>query len=394
MDYAISRWITQIFGDSKFFADTMKIISFVGSKWIILAITATLLIIRKTRKLGIYLFVACGACFVINNMFIRELVARHRPFVHDPALLKIPELAGIELPDDYSFASGHAMSTMALATMIFMFDKRRGGWTFFYPFFVGISRVLLCVHFTTDVLGGWVIGATIAVCGYFVLNWIVRYAEKKYTKKKGDNAPAEKESTNVEKTIIFATANMHKIKEVSTMLSGYKVLSLKDIGFDDVIEENGETTEANAEIKVRAIENFCKRKSINYPILADDSGLFINALNGEPGVYSARYGGDHTNESNRKKVLDKLKGKRNRTAYFKCSLCYLDKNGIQFFEGRTEGVITKKEIGDRSFCYDCLFFSNDLNKTFGEATEAEKDSVSHRGRAVEELKKYLKEKGK
>ena len=316
---------------------------------------------------------------MLNNGIIRELVKRSRPFVDDPTLKTIPELAGIKLPTDYSFASGHAMSTMALAVIIALFYHKRGWLALGYPLVVGISRICLCVHYTTDVLGGFAIGAVIAVAGYFFLNWLFTLLIKKFNKQ----------NNKIKNEIIFDSGNAHKIKEVSAMLEDFKILSLKDIGFDVDIDENGNTTSENAEIKVRAVEKFCKAKGLNVNILADDSGLFIDALNGAPGVHSARYAADHSNEANRKKVLENLKGKRKRTAHFECTLCYLDEKGVHFFTGKTYGKITTREIGDTSFCYDCLFFSNDLNKTFGEATEAEKDSVSHRGRAIEELKKYL-----
>ena len=191
------------------------------------------------------------------------------------------------------------------------------------------------------------------------------------------------------KTIILASANNHKIKEFKSMLNGYEVLSLVDIEFFEDIEENGDTCEANAKIKADAIQSFCREKGINYPIIADDTGLFVNALNGEPGVKSARYAGNHDNEANRQKLLANLNGKAERSAYFETVICYVFEDETKYFVGQTHGIITTEKIGDESFGYDCLFHSVDLNKTFGEATEEEKDAVSHRGRAVEKLKEFL-----
>lgn len=194
------------------------------------------------------------------------------------------------------------------------------------------------------------------------------------------------------KTIVLATGNEHKLQEIKDMMKGYKIISLKDIGFVGDIEETGETMEENAKIKATAIANFCKEKGLDYAVMADDSGLCVNALGGVPGVHSARYGGDHDDEANRQRVLKELDGRFDRMANYECSICYIDGSTIRTFVGRTYGEITTEKIGDESFCYDCIFYSSDLKKTFGEATEAEKNSVSHRGRAVEKLKLYLRDK--
>lgn len=194
------------------------------------------------------------------------------------------------------------------------------------------------------------------------------------------------------KTIVLATGNQHKLQEISEMMKGYKIVSIKDIGFSGDIEETGLTMESNARIKAMAINDFCKEHGLDYAVLADDSGLCVNSLKGEPGVHSARFGGDHNDESNRQRLLKEMEGNIDRTAYFECALCFIYDETVRTFVGRTYGEITTEKIGDESFGYDCLFFSHDLKKTFGEATEAEKNSVSHRGRAIEKLKEFLKEK--
>ena len=172
------------------------------------------------------------------------------------------------------------------------------------------------------------------------------------------------------------------------------MLSLKDIGFNEDVEENGKTLAENAKIKAHAIQKYCKSNDIDCAIFSDDSGLFVEVLNGAPGVHSARYAESHNDEANRQKLLGELKRKRNRNAYFECVICFLDGEDEQIFSGKTFGTITKEYQGDTSFGYDCVFMSNDLKKSFGDATKDEKDAVSHRGRAVEQLKEYLEKNKK
>jgi len=169
-------------------------------------------------------------------------------------------------------------------------------------------------------------------------------------------------------------------------------LSLKDIGFNVDVEENGETLVDNAKIKAYAIREFLIEKGLGYAVFSDDSGLFVEVLNGEPGVHSARYSEEHNDEANRQKLLKNLKRKKNRKAYFECVICYLNGEEERIFLGKTFGTITKEYIGDTAFGYDCIFLSDDLNKSFGEASKEEKDAVSHRGRAVETMKEYLEKK--
>ena len=193
-----------------------------------------------------------------------------------------------------------------------------------------------------------------------------------------------------EKTIVLASNNEHKLKEFKEILTGYNIITLNDIGFYDDIEETGSTFEENALIKAKTISEYLKKKGLNYLVAADDSGLCVDSLDGMPGVYSARYAGGHgDNEKNRAKLQEKLEGKE-RTAYFVCCivLYYPDEN-YKTFIGKTYGKITKEELGKKDFGYDCVFYSNELNKTFGEATEEEKNSVSHRARAIKEMLKEI-----
>ena len=195
------------------------------------------------------------------------------------------------------------------------------------------------------------------------------------------------------KNLILASTNKHKIAEIKSILGDeVELLSLADIGFVGEIEETGKTSNDNAKIKALAVREFCKQKGIDIPVIAEDTGLYVPSLGGEPGVRSARYAGDHDDEANRQKLLANLANKMDRNAYFETVLCYLSSTEMRLFVGRTYGTITTEKIGDESFGYDCLFKSADLGKTFGEATEAEKSAVSHRGRAVEGLKKFLDSK--
>lgn len=195
------------------------------------------------------------------------------------------------------------------------------------------------------------------------------------------------------KKIVLASNNKHKIEEFKQLFPEYEVLALKDIGFMEDIVEDGTTFFENSMIKARTISEYLKSKGIEASVIADDSGLCVDALNGEPGIYSARYAAEHNDSANRKKLLDKLNGVSDRKAYFNCTLVELFPNGEYItVDGKTFGNITEEEIGDTSFGYDCLFLSDELGKTFGEATSDEKNSVSHRGRAIQQLKKLRKEK--
>ena len=192
--------------------------------------------------------------------------------------------------------------------------------------------------------------------------------------------------------IVLASNNKGKIKEFKQIFQNKEILTLEDIGFFDEIEETGTTFLENSLIKAKTVSEYLKSKGKEYDVIADDSGLCINSLNGEPGVYSARYAGEHGDSvANRKKVLDNLIGKEDRTAYFACSIVLYHPNGNYITaEGKTYGSITTQEIGSKEFGYDCLFLSDDLGKTFGEATSQEKNSVSHRARAISNL--FLKRK--
>ncbi len=192
--------------------------------------------------------------------------------------------------------------------------------------------------------------------------------------------------------IVLASRNKHKIGELQALLSEHipsiRVLSLDDIGFKEDIVEDGESFEENAKIKAAAIAK------LGYIGLGDDSGLCVDALDGAPGIYSARYAGDHGNtEENNKLLLKNLEGERNRRARFVCVICcaYPDNSKeYEFFRGETEGVIIDEYRGEGGFGYDPIFYYEPFGRTFAELTAEEKNSISHRGKAIELLAEKLK----
>ena len=182
--------------------------------------------------------------------------------------------------------------------------------------------------------------------------------------------------------LVVATGNAHKLQEIAQIFPQFTVISQKQAGFDEEVEETGKTFLENAFIKARAAAN-----ALNCPVLADDSGLCVDALGGEPGVYSARYSGQHGNDAaNRAKLLQELQGKTDRKAHFSCAVALVYPDGKEYAaEGNTYGEILTQEDGDGGFGYDPLFYSVDLQKSFGKATAQEKNGVSHRYRALQAL---------
>jgi XTP/dITP diphosphohydrolase len=191
------------------------------------------------------------------------------------------------------------------------------------------------------------------------------------------------------KKIVLASNNKHKVKEFKDILKDYEILTMSDIGFDSDIVEDGNSFLENSLIKAKTISEYLKSKNLDYIVIADDSGLCCEALNGEPGIHSARYASDHDIKKNRDVLISNLKGK-DKKAYFNCTIVvYYPDGSYKHFEGKTYGTIIDEERGKNDFGYDCIFLSDDLNKTFGEASEEEKNSVSHRGRAINEMIKEL-----
>lgn len=189
--------------------------------------------------------------------------------------------------------------------------------------------------------------------------------------------------------IIIASNNKGKIKEFKKILEplGYNVLSQSEAGINLEVEETGTTFEENAKLKAEAIYNLK-----HTAVLADDSGIEVDYLNGEPGIYSARYRGLETDEERRRCILSKLNGveESNRTARYVCCICFIDESGKEnIVKGIWEGHIAEKEIGENGFGYDPIFKPNGENRTVGEMSSEEKNSKSHRAQAIQKLKKIL-----
>ena len=186
--------------------------------------------------------------------------------------------------------------------------------------------------------------------------------------------------------IVVATGNAHKLREIAEIFNDFEVISQKQAGFDLDVEETGSTFADNALIKVRAI---CK--ALNCIVIGDDSGLCVEALDGAPGVYSARYSGQHGNDkANRELLLKNMQNVENRKAYFACAVAMAFPDGKEFVvEGRAQGQIMYEEKGDGGFGYDSLFFSEELKKSFAEATPSEKNAVSHRAKALAKLRMLI-----
>ena len=185
--------------------------------------------------------------------------------------------------------------------------------------------------------------------------------------------------------ILIATKNDGKAREYCKLFEpkGIEVITLKDLNEQVEIIENGKTFSENALIKAQTLTD-----KLNIPVLADDSGLVVDALNGAPGIYSARYAGDHDDEANNKKLLEALKKvpDEKRTAPFHCSIVATapDKTPLEA-NGDVYGLIAHEKHGEDGFGYDPLFYYPEFGKTFGEIGMEEKNKVSHRAKATENL---------
>lgn len=194
------------------------------------------------------------------------------------------------------------------------------------------------------------------------------------------------------KKIVIATQNKGKAKDFETLLAplGYKVLTLLDVAQDMDVEETGVTFEENAILKAETVSN-----ALGIPVISDDSGLEIDALNGEPGVYSARYAGAAKSDSaNIDKVLEKLAGvpDSERTARFRCVLAVAAPGQkTETFSGSCEGMILHERRGDNGFGYDPVFYVPAQNKAMAELQPHEKAAISHRGNALRQLKESMPE---
>ena len=188
------------------------------------------------------------------------------------------------------------------------------------------------------------------------------------------------------KELILASNNAHKVEEIKSILDDYKILTLKDIGYYEDIIEDGTTFEENALIKARTIAKYSGKAAI-----ADDSGLSVALLDGRPGVYSARYSKEQSDEKNIEKVLEELNGEKSK-AKFVSVIALVRPDGSEItFRGECHGEIIFEKRGSNGFGYDPIFYVPSLEKTFAELTSEQKNSISHRKESLEKFSKYLKE---
>ena len=189
------------------------------------------------------------------------------------------------------------------------------------------------------------------------------------------------------KKLVFATNNAHKLDEIRAILGDkVEILSLNDINCHADIPETADTLQGNAALKAQYIfENY------GLDCFADDTGLEVEALNGAPGIYSARYadGEGHDSEANMKKLLSEMQDKENRKARFRTVICLIEDGKEHFFEGIVNGSIIRERKGGAGFGYDPIFMPDGYSETFAEMGNDEKNKISHRARAVQELCEYL-----
>lgn len=191
------------------------------------------------------------------------------------------------------------------------------------------------------------------------------------------------------RTIVFATNNAHKLGELRGIAGEeWNVVSLAEIGCHDDIPETADTLEGNALIKARWV-----KERYGYDCFADDTGLMVDALDGAPGVYSARYAGPgHDSVANMKLLLERMADKDNRNAHFSTVIALVMGGEEHIFEGRVDGIIAREPSGCGGFGYDPVFVPENSGRTFSEMTAEEKNAISHRGRATRKLMEFLARK--
>ncbi len=192
----------------------------------------------------------------------------------------------------------------------------------------------------------------------------------------------------MKKRLLFGTNNPHKLREIRKITAdSYHILSLEDLGIDQEVAETEETLEGNAILKAKAYY-----QSTGMSCFSEDTGLEVEALNGVPGVYSARYAGEGSSfQDNVNKLLAELETKANRKARFRTVIAFYDGRQVHTFEGQVHGIITRAAHGSGGFGYDPIFLPRGHEKTFAEMSADDKNAISHRGRAVEKFVTYLLE---
>ncbi len=189
----------------------------------------------------------------------------------------------------------------------------------------------------------------------------------------------------IQKTLVFATANEHKLKEIKSILPDFKIMGLKDIGVYEDIVEDGATLEENAFIKAKYLFGITHQ-----PSLSEDTGLEVDALDGQPGVHTARFAGDERDPiQNMEKLLQLLEGKTDRSAQFRTIITLVNDLDVIYFEGIVRGRIALEMSGKEGFGYDPIFIPDGYDATFADLDNSIKNNISHRARAVAKLIAYL-----
>lgn len=189
------------------------------------------------------------------------------------------------------------------------------------------------------------------------------------------------------KTIVLATKNQGKLKEFQALFPNARILDLTELGFQDEIEEVGHSFQENAYIKAKEISN-----RYHVSVIADDSGLEVDALDGAPGIHSARFAKEHDTEANNRLLIEKMQGVTNRHARFVCAICVYQASGeYKIVEEDCEGWITESPKGTNGFGYDPYFYVDSFHKTFAELSLEEKNLISHRAKALKKVKEICNE---
>ncbi len=187
------------------------------------------------------------------------------------------------------------------------------------------------------------------------------------------------------KKIVLASNNAHKVQEIESILKGVEILTLKEIGFTDEVEETANNFEGNALLKAVTVFN-----EVELATLSDDSGLEAMALKGAPGVFSKRYAGTGNSEDNIRKLLEELKYVKDRSAQFRTVLCFFDGEEEYYFEGVVKGTILHEKRGEGGFGYDPVFVPEGYDKTFAELGSDIKNTISHRALAIQKFAIFYK----
>lgn len=187
--------------------------------------------------------------------------------------------------------------------------------------------------------------------------------------------------------LVIASNNQGKIREIKAMIDNISLLSLKDVGFDQEIEEPYDTFNENAAVKAETVHKYCGKN-----VFADDSGICVPALDGKPGVHSAYYAGlPRDNDRNLEQLIEDMANKEDRSAYYKAVICLVWNGETHYFEGECHGTLAKGKVGTGGFGYDPIFIPNGYNQTFGELPQEVKNKLSHRGVAVRKMVDFIKE---